>query len=88
MLLSLSGGAKHGYAMTADILAETGLAIGPGTLYGSLSKLERLGLIEPVDGEDRRRPYKITSAGTRALQEQLATWSRITKTGTARLGLA
>lgn len=63
VLVSLSNGSKHGYAITADILTETGVAIGPGTLYGSLTKRERLGLIESIDGQDRRRPYKITETG-------------------------
>ena len=88
VLLSLSSGSKHGYAITADILAETGVRLGPGTLYGSLSKLEGLGLIEAIQGDDRRHPYKITLEGTAALTEHLATWSTITRVGTARLGLA
>lgn len=39
------------------------MALGPGTLYGAITRLERRGLIEPLAGEDRRRPYRITSEG-------------------------
>ena len=85
VLLSLSNGAKHGYAITADVLEETGMRLGPGTLYGALTKLEERGLVAPLPAEDRRRPYQITHAGRAALAAQLATWSRIVRTGSARL---
>jgi DNA-binding PadR family transcriptional regulator len=85
VLLSLTEGAKHGYAITEDIWEQTGIRLGPGTLYGSLSKLAGRGLIAPVHSEDRRRPYEITAAGRAALQAQLASWSRIVETGRARL---
>ena len=85
VLLSLSEGPRHGYAITEDIRQQTGITLGPGTLYGSLTKLAGRGLIRPLDSEDRRRPYEITAAGRVALQAQLASWSRIVETGKARL---
>ena len=85
VLLSLSGGVKHGYAITVDVLEETGVRLGPGTLYGALTKLEERGLVAPLPAEDRRRPYEITDAGRAALEAQLATWSRVVQTGRARL---
>jgi DNA-binding PadR family transcriptional regulator len=85
VLLSLSDGAKHGYAITEDIRQQTGITLGPGTLYGSLTKLVERGLIRALESEDRRRPYEITAAGLAALQAQLASWSRIVETGKARL---
>ncbi|RBY78786.1 PadR family transcriptional regulator [Geodermatophilus sp. TF02-6] len=88
VLLSLSDGPKHGYAITADVEEQTGIRLGPGTLYGSLTKLVDRGLITAVDSEDRRRPYEITEAGRAALAEHLATWSRITRVGALRLGTA
>jgi DNA-binding PadR family transcriptional regulator len=88
VLLSLTGGAKHGYAITADVLAETGVRLGPGTLYGALTKLVDRGLVTPLPAEDRRRPYEITEAGRAALAAQLATWSRVVQTGRARLATA
>lgn len=88
VLLSLSDGAKHGYAITADVLEQTGVRLGPGTLYGALTKLVDRGLIAPLPAEDRRRPYEMTEAGRVALQAQLATWSRVVQTGRNRLAPA
>lgn len=88
VLLSLSGGAKHGYAITADVLEQTGVSLGPGTLYGALTKLVDRGLVSALPAEDRRRPYDITEAGRGALAGQLATWSRVVRTGRARLALS
>lgn len=88
VLLSLSEGPKHGYAITTDVLEQTGVQLGPGTLYGSLTKLTERGLITALEGDARRRPYEITEAGRLALAEQLATWQAVTRVGNARLGLA
>ncbi|PPK62786.1 PadR family transcriptional regulator [Actinokineospora auranticolor] len=88
MLLALSDGPKHGYAITADVAERTGIQLGPGTLYGSLAKLEQLGLIAPLPSEDRRRPYEITAPGVAALTDQLRRWSRIVETGRTRLSWA
>lgn len=70
VLASLAGGDKHGYAITQDVAAHLGVDLGPGTLYGVITRLEQRGLIEglPVDG--RRRPYRITAAGADALAAQ------------------
>src|SRR4051794_4601543 len=85
VLLSLSDGPKHGYAITADVLEQTGVRLGPGTLYGALTKLEERGLVAPLPESDRRRPYEMTEAGRAALAEHLATWTRVVETGRARL---
>ena len=80
-----SSGAKHGYAITADIVEQTGIRIGPGTLYGALTKLADRGLVAALPAEDRRRPYEITEPGQEALAAQLRTWSRVVQTGRSRL---
>jgi DNA-binding PadR family transcriptional regulator len=85
ILLALTDGPKHGYAISADVLEQTGIKLGPGTLYGSLVKLVERGLCAPLPTDDRRRPYEITEAGREALQGQLASWSRIVEAGRARL---
>ncbi|MFZ0059712.1 MAG: PadR family transcriptional regulator [Acidimicrobiales bacterium] len=85
MLLSLSDGPKHGYAITEDVFGQTGIRLGPGTLYGSLAKLVERGLISPLQSEDRRRPYEITATGRAALEAQLVNWSRIVEAGRVRL---
>jgi DNA-binding PadR family transcriptional regulator len=86
VLMSLCDGPKHGYAITTDVEVETGVRLGPGTLYGSLTKLVERGLIEPIPSDDRRRPYRITDAGRAALGRQLTSWERIVTTGRLRLG--
>lgn len=88
ILLSLSNGPKHGYAITADVLEQTGVALGPGTLYGSLTKLVDRGLITALPSDDRRRPYEITEPGLAALSAQLKTWSRVVDAGRTRLSPA
>lgn len=88
VLLSLSGGVKHGYAIIVDVLEQTGIRLGPGTLYGSLTKLVDRGLIVAQPSEDRRRPYEITEQGRTALAAQLEMWSRVVQTGRTRLAPA
>ncbi len=85
VLISLSGGQKHGYAIQTDVREFSGTAIGPGTLYAILPRLERLGLIEALPAEDRRRPYRITSDGGALLREQLTRLHGVANAGLARL---
>lgn len=85
ILASLMEGPKHGYAMMEDIQIFSGTRLEPGTLYGALSRLERKGWIEPLETEERRRPYRITAVGIHALREQLATMQRIVTLGIQRL---
>jgi len=88
VLASLAGGEKHGYAIVADVEEMAGVRLGPGTLYGALARLEEQGLIEAVAPEGRRRPYRITGAGTEVLARRLTTLSRVADTGLARLRAA
>lgn len=88
ILVSLAGGAKHGYAMIEDIHQFSGTLLEPGTLYGALLRLERHGWITSQPAEDRRRPYTITPAGMAALQAGLETLRRIASTGATRVVLA
>lgn len=85
VLSSLAGGDKHGYAMVNDIEAMSGVHLGPGTLYGALSRLESQGLILALAPEGRRRPYRITASGASALEEQLTTMASVANTGLTRL---
>ena len=87
MLTSLAGGAKHGYALIKDVKSFAGVELGPGTLYGALDRLERLGLIEALPAEDRRQPYRITQAGVAALRAHLDSIERVRAAGRLRLGL-
>ena len=85
VLASLAGGEKHGYAMMEDIQAFAGTRLGPGTLYGAITRLEERGWIRAVASTDRRQPYAITAAGRRRLEEQLATLDQVVKTAARRL---
>ena len=85
ILASLAEGDKHGYAMMEDIESSVGVRLGPGTLYGAITRLEERGWIKPVASEDRRRPYTLTTAGRAYLDAQLATLDRVLKTAARRL---
>ena len=85
VLASLADGDKHGYAMTDDIEQFAGVRLGPGTLYGAITRLEEKGWIRPVESDDRRRPYRLTAAGRKHLQEELDGLSQIVRTGLKRL---
>jgi DNA-binding PadR family transcriptional regulator len=86
ILVSLSDGPKHGYAIMADVEEGTGRPMGPGTLYAALARLEERGLIEALPPEDRRRPYRLTGVGQTTLTEQLKGLSAFAELGLRRLG--
>jgi DNA-binding PadR family transcriptional regulator len=88
ILVSLSDGPKHGWAVMEDIETLTGHRPGPGTLYGALARLEQRGLIERLEAADRRHPYRLTGEGARVLRAELATLDRVVATGLERLATA
>ena len=61
------------------------MRLAPGTLYEALSRLEGQGLIESVQSDDRRRPYRLTAVGAEALRSHLAAQRRIAEVGLRRL---
>jgi DNA-binding PadR family transcriptional regulator len=85
LLISLASGPKHGHAMLLDVAAFAGVRLGPGTLYGALSRLEEDGDVEalPIDG--RRRPYRLTASGRRALASRLGGLDRALRIGLERV---
>src|SRR5580693_8687867 len=84
ILISLADGPKHGYALIQDIKELADVELGPGTLYGALDRLERLGLIESLPAEDRRHPYRITAPGAAALRVHLDSLERVSAAGRLR----
>lgn len=88
ILTSLADGPKHGHALAKDIKDFAGVTLGPGALYGAITRLEERGLIEPLGTTERRRPYRITAAGAAALADAVIDMRRIASVGAARLGLA
>ena len=85
ILTSLASGSKHGYALQQDIAEFSGVALGPGTLYGAITRLEQRGLIVRVSASARRQPYRLTAEGAKVLAATLAELSSIVDAGTARL---
>jgi len=56
--------------ITQDVAETMGVRLSAGTLYAVIARLEGRGLIEPLESDDRRRPYRITMAGAEALAQQ------------------
>src|SRR5258708_17712118 len=72
LLAALEGGPRHGYAVIEALRQSTGgrLDLPTGTIYPALRRLEQAGLITgswSVVGGRRRREYRLTPAGDRAL---------------------
>lgn len=61
---------NHGYGIVQKVkeLTENKIVLSPGTMYGSLSKMEKDGLIEFLRAEDKRKLYQITKLGIEVLQ--------------------
>lgn len=85
ILASLAEGDKHGYAIMEDIQVFAGIRLGPGTLYGAITRLEKRGWIRAVKSESRRQPYRITADGSVELKRQLELFGQVVRTGTRRL---
>lgn len=85
VLASLADGDKHGYAIMTDVREFAGAELGPGTLYGAITRLEQRGLIKATASDDRRQPYRLTAAGRAHLSNQLAALEPIVRTGVRRL---
>jgi DNA-binding PadR family transcriptional regulator len=85
LLISLAGGPKHGHAMLLDVAAFAGVRLGPGTLYGALSRLEEDGQVKALPANGRRRPYLLTPTGRRALASRLGGLDRAVRVGLERV---
>ena len=72
---------QHGYGISQQVRQMTGgeVVIGAGTMYGSLSKMEKDGLIAFVAEEDKRRLYQITALGREVLETELRRIERLYK---------
>lgn len=95
LMLSLSEGKKHGYAITREVEARTAgkIRLGPGSLYYALARLETAGLIEETAARgdagaaphsERRRYYRLTSAGRSRLREEMSVLADIVAHARAR----
>src|SRR5260370_25168168 len=75
ILLALADRERHGYGIRQEVSARTEgkVVLGPGTLYGTISRMLQAGYIEesgersdPQLNDERRRYYRITAKGRRA----------------------
>ncbi len=69
----------HGYSIVKETERLTGgeIKISPGTLYGSLSKMEKDGLISFIREEENRKIYHITELGTMVLEQEMKRIERL-----------
>jgi len=79
ILVALSDGERHGYAIMRQVAADTdeALQLGPGTLYGCLKRMLAAGFVEESDerpdpelDDERRRYYRITDLGDRVVRAE------------------
>ena len=72
---------QHGYGIGQQVKQMTGgdLVISAGTRYGTLSKMEKDGLIAFVREEEKRKLYQITSLGTEILKLEIHRIERLYK---------
>ena len=94
ILLALTVGERHGYAIMKDVEAQSegAVTMGPGTLYAALKKLLAAGLIaetedrpDPALDDQRRRYYRITPSGLSAVRAEAHRLSRVAERAGARL---
>jgi DNA-binding PadR family transcriptional regulator len=86
ILVALTTGEKHGYAIMGDVeaLSDGAVRMGPGTLYGSIKRMLADGLIEESDerpdaglDDQRRRYYRLTGLGERVCTAELQRLERL-----------
>ena len=72
---------QHGYGISQQVRKLTGgaVTIGAGTMYGTLSKMEKDGLIRFYSEEDKRRLYQITELGREVLETEIKRIERLYK---------
>lgn len=70
---------NHGYGIVqlVEKLTNGEIHLAPGTMYGSLSKMEKDGLIRFVNEVDKRKIYEITALGNEVLQLELKRIERL-----------
>jgi DNA-binding PadR family transcriptional regulator len=84
VLISLMSEPKHGHAIMLDVRSFAGITLQPGTLYGAIARLEEEGLIEALQPDGRRRPYRLTARGSTVVRARLEELSRAVDTGLTR----
>ena len=97
ILLALADGDKHGYAIMSEVqvLTEGSVTMGPGTLYGTVKRMLKVGSIEETDerpdpemDDERRRYYRLTGLGARVLDAEVARMEQLIRTAWMRRTVA
>jgi DNA-binding PadR family transcriptional regulator len=97
ILLALADGEKHGYAIMQEVGESAGgsVRMGPGTLYGSLSRMVEAGLVEESERDEptgargnRRRYYRLCELGRRVLELESARLAEAVRRARAKKILA
>jgi DNA-binding PadR family transcriptional regulator len=88
ILLALTEGERHGYAIMQEVIESTNrqITMGPGTLYGTIKRMLEKGLIEESDrrpdaedDDERRRYYRLTGVGQRVVEAEAARYNEMAK---------
>jgi DNA-binding PadR family transcriptional regulator len=88
ILLALADGEKHGYGIKKEVEERTEgkTRLVPGTLYGSISRMQESGLIkesgtrpDPSLDDERRRYYRLTEFGLRVTQAEARRLAQLVK---------
>lgn len=90
ILLSLAQRPRHGYAILGDVeqMSAGRVVLSTGTLYGALRRLLDDGWIERCAADDSSRgkqSYRLTAAGRRTLQFEIARMKQLSRIAGARL---
>lgn len=79
---------NHGYGIVQQVreMTEGEIVLAPGTMYGSLSKMEKDDLIRFVEEVDKRRIYQISALGEEVLELELKRIERLYRHAREALG--
>ena len=93
ILMALAAGDQHGYGIMQEVetFTEGKVTMGPGTLYGAVKQMLRVGLIEESDerpdpelDDERRRYYRLTGLGGRVLEAEVSRMEQLARTARMR----
>ena len=84
----LAAGPRTPARIRREVGARCGDDLGPGTLFGTIARLERRGLVEVVPASEAPRIYRLTALGAETLQAQLAALALTGPTTAPRTSLA
>lgn len=91
VLLSLAEAPLHGYGIMKRVEEDSGIRMGPGTIYGSLNRLLEAGWVAEADasvvpGDDprRSRAFALTAAGRSALRGEARRIRRLARLAEVR----